>query len=157
MKADNPTLPPASREVGKTYYRCRVCVGRAPTRSYREHMKSNLHKRNVAARDARENSERVPLSPPMSADVPQTFDLDMEQADELVFDSIGLEHCSTRAESDSDYDPFESLEPAAYSLFNEGDEADEPEEPEINWDDYLFEAVNQLSDGNVPADFGFRQ
>ncbi|WAR55584.1 hypothetical protein PtB15_6B326 [Puccinia triticina] len=79
--------------------------------------------------------------------------LDREQANELELDSIGLEENTSSTASESDCEPFEGLDPAVYSLFDNSVDPDGDANGEISWDNHLFEALNQLADEPVPWEF----
>ncbi|EFP93233.2 uncharacterized protein PGTG_19179 [Puccinia graminis f. sp. tritici CRL 75-36-700-3] len=92
--------------VGETLYRCELCPGRAPTKSYRDHISSAMHQRKITEREAASRSlGTAPAQlPPKGLAVEQLVEEDRDAPDS---------------------DGFE-------------------------WDDYLFEAINQLADEQVP-------
>ncbi|WAQ93253.1 hypothetical protein PtA15_18A311 [Puccinia triticina] len=110
-----------------------------------------LHQRNLTERDSTENGDTEVIL--VLAENMESGHLDREQANELVLDSIGLEENTSSTGSESDCDPFEGLDLAVYSLFNNSVDPDGDANGEISWDDYLFEALNQLADEPVPWEF----
>ncbi|OAV96041.1 hypothetical protein PTTG_02286 [Puccinia triticina 1-1 BBBD Race 1] len=119
-------------------------------------MRSKLHVRNAAERDARETAPKDTLPsggiPPASPDM---IPLDLEQDDELVFDAIGFDKPNSTSISDSkvDLDPFAAVHESAFGMFDADDNLGTSEESPIDWDDYLWEAINQLCEEPVPRDF----
>ncbi|OAV96922.1 hypothetical protein PTTG_08102 [Puccinia triticina 1-1 BBBD Race 1] len=114
-------------------------------------MRTVLHQRNLAERDATENGD-TDVIPVLTKNM-ESGHLDREQANELELDSIGLEENTSSTASESDCEPFEGLDPAVYSLFDNSVDPDGDANGEISWDDYLFEALNQLADEPVPWEF----
>ena len=76
--------------------------------------------------------------------------MDMDQADELVFDSIG--HVPESIISHSDADPFDDEDAPGYTFFDTDINRPQVLEDDIDWDEYLFEALNQLSKEKLTRD-----
>ncbi|KAA1138281.1 hypothetical protein PGTUg99_028914 [Puccinia graminis f. sp. tritici] len=69
----------------------------------------------------------------------------------MVFDAIGLDPEVSDNGSADEFLTFRDINHG--TPFNGTDEPVEGANEEIDWDDYLFEAVNQLADEAIPTDF----
>ncbi|PLW13515.1 hypothetical protein PCANC_18204 [Puccinia coronata f. sp. avenae] len=76
----------------------------------------------------------------------------MEQADEALFDSIGMECDSTSNTASLACDPFESLKQSDFRLFDPVDDPHDNREDAIDWEGYLFEGISQLMEEEVDPD-----
>ncbi|KAA1077876.1 hypothetical protein PGT21_022644 [Puccinia graminis f. sp. tritici] len=61
---------------------------------------------------------------------------------------------TTEVGSESEYDdPFATVDQSELTMLDGDEELAESAEATIDWDDYLFEAINQLVPDTVPKDF----
>ncbi|KAA1068127.1 hypothetical protein PGTUg99_019411 [Puccinia graminis f. sp. tritici] len=138
--------------VGDNRYKCKLCTGRAPTRSYRDHARSAMHQRKVEERNARNALNPLFMRPPEGPPQPDHTQVTVEDQapDELVFDAIGFNAGGSDNGSEDELLTFRDISHA--TPFNSTDVPLGPAQEEIDWDDYLFEAMNQLSDEPFPSD-----
>jgi hypothetical protein len=140
------------QEVGKTYYKCKICC-RGATLSWKNHMRTQLHLNNVALRDAKEGDPEVP-----SADMqPREMDRGLlsGHAHDLIIDSIALANGhenSDDSNTNAPVHPFGEVESEDYALFESVNNPAGYHKADIDWDDYLFEAITQLSDETPSRD-----
>ncbi|KAA1115835.1 hypothetical protein PGT21_000920 [Puccinia graminis f. sp. tritici] len=127
----------------------------APTLSYLDHMRTQTHRRSVAEKEAREAewaAQDAGAGAPQASVEP--IPLDVSNTDEEVFDSIGMVESTTEVGSESEYDdPFATVDQSELTMLDGDEELAESAEATIDWDDYLFEAINQLVPDTVPKDF----
>jgi hypothetical protein len=112
-------------------------------------MQTQLHKRNVAKQEESQGSAGLVPAGGQLPGHPEECRLDMEQADEALFDSIGMECDSTSNTASLACDPFESLKQSDFRLFDPVDDPHDNREDAIDWDDYLFEGISQLMEEEV--------
>ncbi|PLW36742.1 hypothetical protein PCANC_14598 [Puccinia coronata f. sp. avenae] len=115
-------------------------------------MQTQLHKRNVAKQEESQGSAGLVPAGGQLPGHPEECRLDMEQADEALFDSIGMECDSTSNTASLACDPFESLKQSDFRLFDPVDDPHDNREDAIDWDDYLFEGISQLMEEEVDPD-----
>jgi hypothetical protein len=110
-------------------------------------MKTGLHRRMVEERDARV-AQKSHDNQPEEANEMASSGFEILPADDLVFDSIGLKDTDA-PEYDSDEEDLTPQKINSSCGFDAAEELEEESE-EIDWEEYLFEAMNQLSDQPIP-------
>jgi hypothetical protein len=118
--------------------------------SFVEHKRSALHQRMVQERDTFLRSVNQTAS--LLRETHETIVLDHSESsfdDELVGD--GIHSPKEPMPTHNGDNPLLSLDPKGYSLFEDVERSLHEEDPPIDWDEYIFEAVNQLADEEIPA------
>ncbi|KAA1114299.1 hypothetical protein PGT21_003470 [Puccinia graminis f. sp. tritici] len=108
---------------------------------------TGLHRRMVEERDARV-VQKSQVYQPAEANAMASSGCEILPADDLVFDSIGLKETDA-PEYDSDEEDLTPQKINSSCGFDAANELEEESE-EIDWEDYLFKAMNQLSDQPIP-------
>ncbi|KAA1095508.1 hypothetical protein PGTUg99_034234 [Puccinia graminis f. sp. tritici] len=108
-----------------------------------------MHQRKITEREAASRSVGTEPArlPPKGLAVEQLVE---EHRDACVFDTIGLDQPASPMEVQQD--PLEGVNPSDYTMFDDTDECPRPDSDHFDWDDYLFEAINQLTDEQVPRE-----
>jgi hypothetical protein len=112
-----------------------------------------MHQKMLQQRHERRIGNPAFIPPPDGHGDPGNMPAGIENQapDELVFDAIGL-----NAEGSDDGSEGELLTVRDInhsSAFSGTDQTPGGTDDQIDWDNYLFEAMNQLSDEPIPTDF----